>query len=129
MRRFIDTLMWLCMFLCLGGVTAWAHDPSSPNASWYNTAQLMPKAQERLGFMLCCSSDDVVHTKFKVDTTTGGDEWYYEKDDAWVRIPDDIIHWNESAPDGQATLFALKAMMVGHPAGTLTCFFPPQGGL
>ncbi len=71
-------------------------------------------------------------TRFRVDRFSGADAWYYELDGAWVRIPDDIIHWGEVAPGGKATLFGLAeqfARAFNLPIGTPTCFYPPEGGL
>jgi hypothetical protein len=48
---------------------------------------------------------------------------------AWKHVPPDIIHWDESAPDGKPTLFALSESWGGWPPGTPTCFYPPPGGL
>ena len=89
---------------------------------WYETRELTPAAQMRFSFKSCCSHSDVVKTQFKVGGA-GNDEWFWLNPDTNVfeRIPDDIIHWGEHAPNGLAVLFAVS----GHP----TCFFPPEGGL
>jgi len=97
---------------------------------WFNNAELTPSARERLGFKFCCKESERVKTKFKVNATTHGDEWFYlnEKSGRYEKIPDDIIHWGESGPNGEAILFALDQVIRGQPIGTLTCFFPPQSG-
>jgi len=64
---------------------------------------------------------DVVKTKFNVNRTSNGDEWYWLDGDHWRRIPDDVIHWGRHAPSGQPTLFIYS--------GKETCFFPADGGL
>lgn len=104
---------------------------SAPQAvqDWYRSATLTKPAQKRLGFIGCCDSSEVVKTKFKVDRTTGQDVWLYLKDGKYEPIPSDIIHWGESAPDGKPTLFVLNHDVLGQPAGTPTCFYPPPGGI
>lgn len=136
MRRLTNVICWLGIFLSGAGITSiivatrvHGHDANSPHADWYNSAEIMPEAQKRLRFVKCCSGDDIVHSQFRVDKTTGGDEWYYKKGGAWTRIPDDIIHWGEYAPNGEPTLFALLTPVAGNPVGTLTCFYPPREGI
>jgi len=88
---------------------------------WYRNAELTKAAQQRFPFKKCCDHSDVVKTKFNVNKTSAGDEWYWLDGEAWRRIPDDIIHWNESAPTRLPTLFIYN--------GKETCFFPGEGGL
>lgn len=38
-----------------------------------------------------------------------------------IAVPPDIIHWGESAPGGQPTLFVYSGME--------TCFFPGDSGI
>lgn len=97
---------------------------SQPQAvqDWYRQAQLTSAAQARFGFLLCCDNSDVVKTHFEVDHSTGRDVWTYEDVPGHMkRIPDDIIHWGQSAPGGLPTLFVWK--------GQETCFFPGEGGI
>jgi hypothetical protein len=89
--------------------------------AWYQNAQLTQAAQKRFGFKSCCAHSDVVRTEFRVDKATNGDEWYWLNNGRWTQIPSDIIHWGESAPDRQPTLFAIGNLP--------TCFYPGQGGL
>ena len=96
---------------------------------WYRSAELTAPAQERFGFKSCCDSSDVVKSQFRVDRTTGADQWFYLKDGVFLPIPPDIIHWGEHAPDNQPTLFALAHQIGSHQAGELTCFYPPDGGI
>lgn len=88
---------------------------------WYRSAQLTEPAQKRFGFKSCCAHSDVVKTEFRVDKKSGNDEWYWMKDGDWTLIPGDVIHWGESAPDQQPTLFAIGNLP--------TCFYPGEGGL
>ncbi len=88
--------------------------------AWYETRELTPAAQKRIGFKSCCAHSDVVRTKFKV-SGAGNDEWWWEKDATWVRVPADIIHWGEPTPTGEPILFAFQ--------GLPTCFFPGQSGI
>lgn len=89
--------------------------------AWYQNAELTAAAQARFPFKKCCSHSDVVKTRFNVNKTTAGDEWFWLDGETWRRIPDDIIHWDEHAPGGQPTLFVYD--------GQETCFFPPDGGI
>jgi hypothetical protein len=95
-------------------------DASPAVRDWYEHAQLTPAAAKRLGFQSCCAHADVVKTQFRVNRANGGDQWWWLDGATWKRVPDDIIHWGESAPDGQPTLFA-----VGE---TPTCFYPGNNG-
>ena len=88
---------------------------------WYRDAELTPKAQMRFPFKKCCDHADVVKTQFRVDRASGGDAWYWLDGDAWRRIPDDIIHWGQTAPSGQPTLFVYQ--------GKETCFWPGEPGI
>ena len=87
---------------------------------WYRAQQLTPAARLRFQFTSCCDNSDVVKTKFKVNKINNQDEWWWLNNNVWERVPDDIIHWGEATPDGQAILFVSS----GRP----TCFFPPQSG-
>ncbi len=88
--------------------------------AWYRNAQLTPEARARFGFQNCCDHADVFRTKFRVNKTTGADEWDYLVDGQWKRIPPDIVHWGETAPDKQPTLFIY--------GGKETCFYPGDSG-
>lgn len=99
----------------------WADQPPEVRA-WYRNAEVMPAARERIPFVKCCDNSDVVKTRFAVNKIDGRDEWFYEDTPGHMkRIPDDIVHWGEVAPDGQPTLFVY--------AGKETCFYPGDGGL
>jgi hypothetical protein len=88
---------------------------------WYRNAELTKAAQGRFPFKKCRDHADVVKTKFTVNKTTNGDEWYWLDGEQWRRIPDDIIHWGRSAPGGKPTLFVYS--------GKETCFFPGDSGI
>jgi hypothetical protein len=88
---------------------------------WYKAAQLTPKAQMRFPFKTCCEHADVVKTRFRVNRVSAGDEWYWLDGGVWRRIPDDIIHWGETAPSKQPTLFVYR--------GKETCFWPGESGI
>ena len=72
---------------------------------WYRNAELTKAAQTRFPFKKCCDHSDVVKTKFNVNRVDGRDEWFWLDGDKWRRIPDDIIHWEERAPNKLPTLF------------------------
>jgi hypothetical protein len=88
---------------------------------WYRNAELTKAAQSRFPFKKCCDHSDVVKTKFNINKTSAGDEWYWLDGEQWRRIPDDIIHWEERAPTKLPTLFIYN--------GKETCFFPGDGGI
>ena len=98
----------------------YANQPPEVQA-WYRNAGLTTAAQMHFPFKKCCDHSDVVKTRFNVNRTTAGDEWYWLDGDTWRRIPDDIIHWDQRAPSGQPTLFIYS--------GKETCFFPGDGGI
>lgn len=87
--------------------------------AWYENAELTPEAKQRFPFKKCCDQSEVFRTQFKVDKASGRDEWWYF-DGEWKRIPDDIVHVDEHAPDNQPTLFLYH--------GKETCFFPGGAG-
>ena len=89
--------------------------------AWYEQAQLTEAAQKRLGFKGCCAHSDVVRTQFRVSHSGSTDQWWWLDGATWREVPADIIHWGESAPDGQPTLFAIGD-------GTPTCFYPGESG-
>ena len=90
---------------------------------WYEQAELTPAAKARLHFQKCCASSEVVRTKFRVNKSSGQDEWEWLDKDTWRVVPPDIIHVDEYAPDGQPTLFVLPGSNIP------TCFYPGRGGL
>lgn len=121
--------MILCAVIVMVSVGADAHwrpeyasQPPEVQA-WYQNAELTKEAQQRFHFQKCCAHSDVVQTQFRVNKATAGDEWFWLDPDtnAWRRVPADIIHWGESAPGGQPTLFVYSGME--------TCFFPGDSGI
>lgn len=117
-------MLMLC--LCVSAAPA-TWKPEYAQASplvqdWYRNAELTAEAQKRFPFKKCCDHADVVRTRFEVNKTSGGDEWFYEDSPGHMkRIPPDIIHWGQSAPGGAPTLFVY--------AGQETCFFPGDSGI
>jgi hypothetical protein len=96
-------------------------DPSA--REWYEKQEVNPAAQKRLNvtFKSCCKNGDVFLTQFRVGQGEhGDDEWWYLQKGAWKRIPDDVIHWGEYAPDGRATLFLYVS------GGQELCFYPAR---
>ena len=89
---------------------------------WYLAQKLTPEAQRRFNFVSCCGKSDTVKTQFRVTKSNGYDEWWWlNKANKWERVPDDVIHWGEATPTGEAILFTTYD---GNP----TCFYPPQSG-
>lgn len=98
----------------------WAGQPPEVR-DWYRDAELTLAARQRFPFVKCCTQSDVVRTQFRVDKVSGADAWWWRDGETWKRVPDDIIHWGEHAPDGQPTLFVFL--------GKETCFFPGDSGI
>ena len=90
---------------------------------WFKDQQLNPATKERLGVSWngCCEKGDVFRTQFRVGGDNA-DQWWYWKGDQWKRIPDDVIHWGQHAPDKRATLFI-------YTTGQELCFYPPEEGI
>lgn len=91
---------------------------------WYANAELTDAAWKRFGYSWkkCCEHSEVFRTEFHVNKDSGDDEWWYlKKDGTWKRLPNDIIHWGETAPDKQPTLFIYQGVEV--------CFWPGEGGI
>lgn len=128
MRSFVATLLLALVSGC-GMLTPVAAEwkPEYAQASpevreWYRQAELTEEARKRFRWVKCCDHADVFRTQFKVNKTTGGDEWWYlTKEGQWKLIPPDIIHTDQHAPDNQPTLFIY--------AGKETCFFPGGSGI
>ena len=122
---------FLCFFALIGfGLVIGSADarwkPEYANApqavqDWYRNAELTPRSQYRFAFKKCCEHADVVKTQFRVNRANGGDEWYWLDGTNWRRVPDDIIHWGETAPMNQPTLFVYQ--------GKETCFWPGESGI
>ena len=124
-------LSWLAALICAlamiallsPGLARWKPEYAElPQATrdWFKSRVLTPAARQRFHFSSCCEQADVVNTRFRVDRTTGADQWWWLNGDKWERVPDDIIWWNEHHPEGKAILFAL--------GGKPVCFFPPGSG-
>ena len=122
--RFISLLLVLLELFTTTAEARWRQEYAEKPAEvkkWYSDAKIMPAARGRFGFEGCCEHADVVKTKFNVVKADGDkyprDAWFWLDEKTWRRVPDDIIHWGEHAPDQQATLFVYK--------GRETCFYPP----
>jgi hypothetical protein len=126
-------MIWLrLLFLVTLLTVAWGLTPApardldgryanAPDRDWYERAELTEAAKQRFGFKSCCKHSEVFRTQFRVNKDSGDDEWWYlTPDRKWKRIPDDIIHWGETAPGGLPTLFIYN--------GQETCFWPGESG-
>jgi hypothetical protein len=134
MRAFLAALM-LCAIAAPAAASWQPRYAQAPQAvqDWYRGAQLTDAAAKRLKLKGCCDESEVVRTKFQVRSDDGADEWFYvdPKDGKTKQVPPDIIHWGESAPDGQPTLFVISdywADVFHLPHGTPTCFYPGESG-
>jgi hypothetical protein len=119
----LKTCVLLCLLTCPAAAEWKPEYASAPQAvrDWYKNAELTVEARKRFPFKNCCEHADVVRTKFQVNKTSAGDEWFWLDAGNWRRVPDDIIHWNKQAPGGRPTLFVYS--------GKETCFFPGEGGI
>ncbi len=123
MRITLKTCLLLCL-LCYPAQAEWKPEyANAPQAvrDWYKNAELTFEARKRFAFKNCCEHADVVRTKFQVNKTSAGDEWFWLDGATWRRVPNDIIHWNQHAPDGRPTLFVYS--------GKETCFYPGEEGI
>lgn len=113
---------------------ALAHDPSHhPQlAGWAEEQLLTPEAGQRFACRemsrdnnscFCCHGSEIVKSHFRLveagDHPQDGWEWLNPDTRRWERIENDIIHWDEPTPTGEAVLFRL--------AGKNRCFYPPNG--
>ena len=96
---------------------------SPERQQWFQSQQINPNAQKRLGvaFKSCCDNGDVFKTRFRV-SNNGGDRWEYLDGETWKVIPADIIH-EEPSLDNSPVLFRHRLN------GMELCFFKPQGGI
>src|SRR6185312_9325283 len=80
LRRAASTVLVISAFVLAVQVQArWKPEYASqpPEVQqWYRNAELTAAAQARFRFKKCCDHADVVKTKFNVNRTTSGDEWY-----------------------------------------------------
>jgi len=96
--------------------------------NWYKEQKMTDETWKRLGspsWKSCCDGGDVFKTQFRViedGSKYGHDTWWYLKEGVWKQVPDDVIHWGEHAPSGQATLFI-------RWTGQELCFYPPEEGI
>ena len=124
MRRSFPICCIVLLALSVQAQATWKPEYAS-NApeirAWYQNAELTDAAKFRFPFKKCCDHSDVVKTRFTVNKTTSGDEWFWLDGEEWRRIPPDIIHWGETAPSGEPTLFVYS--------GKETCFFPGDSGI
>jgi len=112
------------LFLSTSMATYKSEYADAPQAvkDWYANAELTEAAKQRFSFTKCCNQAESVKTAFRVGVK-GNDVWEYQKPDgSWGVVPEDVIHYGQSGPHGEAILFQL-------PSGEITCFFPPDGGL
>lgn len=97
------------------------HGVTPEYQAWANNARTTEAAYKRLGWRKCCNHAEVFRTKFMPFKENGQDGYLYEVTEGiWKRVPADIIHWDEQAPDGRPTLFIYQ--------GKETCFFVALGG-
>lgn len=110
----------------MGICSALASDPAvhgNTGHDWYENAEMTDAARARFGYgwVKCCNHAEVFRTEFRVNKDDGDDEWWYlTKAGVWKKLPNDIIHWGEHAPDKQPTLFIHQGIEV--------CFWPGEGG-
>lgn len=104
---------------------AYAHDlPGIPaeNQAWYQNAETNPEARETFPspWEKCCNHAEVIDIKHIIFPTQE-QGWQWNDNGTVKNIPNIITRWHEAAPDNKPTLFVYL--------GTMTCFYPPQGGV
>lgn len=117
-------LVALTLMITAGFYRASAHElhgVSPEYQRWAGQVEILPEARKRLPWSKCCNHAEVFRTKFMPIKENGQDGYLYKVGEDWKRVPPDIIHWGEKAPDGQPTLFIYQ--------GKETCFFPAEGGI
>jgi len=130
-ERIVNMLCWLGIFLAGAGISSIViatrvHGHDMPGATpqmqeWYKNAKTNPEARPTFTspWTLCCNHAEVIPVK-DIIFPTSEHGWQWNDEGVVKNIPDVIIHWSESAPDNQPTLFVYL--------GQMTCFYPPQGG-
>lgn len=90
--------------------------------AWYQNAETNPEARATFPspWQKCCNHAEVIPVK-DIIFPTQEHGWQWNDKGEIKNIPNIIIHWNESAPDNKPTLFVYLE--------TMTCFYPPQGGV
>lgn len=137
----VTWLRWIAVF-AVAGFLAWCSWPQSAPArdlgqwaqssperrQWFRSLTIPEKARPRLRvpYIQCCDDGDRVKTRFRVQKTSGADQWSFldPLDDIWKIIPPDIVIHDKQSPDGEAYLFRSAA-----DNATLLCFVPPLGGI
>ncbi len=104
---------------------AWSHDMPgvSPELNaWYQQAETNMEARKTFPspWAKCCNHAEVIDVK-DIIFPTQEHGWQWNDKGVVKNIPNVIIHWHESAPNNQPTLFVYL--------DTMTCFYPPQGGV
>ena len=115
-------ILGIAFTFLIGSVSAHElHDVTPEYQAWAQNAEITAEARKRLPWTKCCNHAEVFRTKFMPIKENGADGYLYLIGDTWKRVPPDIIHWGERAPDGRPTLFIYQ--------GKETCFFPSEGGI
>jgi hypothetical protein len=95
---------------------------------WYDSQQLTPATQKRLGVMWrsCCKHGDVCHKcRFRVisdGSQYGRDQYQFWRGGRWEDIPPDIVH-HVPTPNHAPILFLMSSgSSPTIPVGTPLCF-------
>src|SRR5260221_4892292 len=105
-RRVRSVFHCLCAVVVLAGPANATWKPeyaaNPPEVQeWYRNAELTEAAKGRFPFKKCCDHADVVKTRFNVNKTNIGDEWYWLDGEQLRRISNDVIHWGPRPPNGK----------------------------
>lgn len=104
-------------------------DPATKR--WFEQAKLTPEACARLMIASChcCAKADRFKTEFRTEREQSPgvnrwkDVWYYKVGDVWIKVPEDIIHWeDDAAMPVQLKIEGVLFIYNGNP----TCFWPPR---
>ncbi len=128
----MNRIVWYALCLCvslsliaLGVGFGKAHDMPgvSPELNaWYQQAETNVEARKTFPspWGKCCNHAEVIPVK-DIIFPTQEHGWQWNDKGEIKNIPNIIIHWHESAPNNEPTLFVYLE--------TMTCFYPPQGGV
>lgn len=120
-------IVWF--FLALPSHATWKPEyGQSPSdwIKWFDNAATTPAAQARLHFTKCCDNSDRFKTLFKPGATK--DEWYFQRNGQWERIPDDVIHTEDDPTMPEQLKEEGVLFIYPHGNGQPTCFWPPETG-
>ena len=116
-------LTWGLIFWWMSHLAAHDMPGVSPELNaWYQNAETNKEARPTFPtpWAKCCNHAEVIPFK-DIIPPTQEHGWQWNDNGEVKNIPEVIIHYEQSSPDNKPTLFVYL--------GTMTCFYPPQGGV